>query len=136
MMYTPEIWPDFERDFWPLYDKKRGKPNALKWWSKMSQREREACMDALPAYIASTPDKVYRKDPERYLRHKCWEDEVITTKPLLESPEQRTLGVAEATAQLLARRRLERAYTEGDAMQHDQGGYQHPDSPDVGEEPW
>ena len=76
----PEVmeWPTFQ-DFYDTYDKKRGRPNAEKYWKKLTQAEKEACMAAVPAYLKSTPDKKYRKDPERYLRHKCWEDEVIGT---------------------------------------------------------
>jgi hypothetical protein len=131
------IWPCFD-DFYNAYEKKRDRPLCEAAWAKLSQRDREAVMQAIPAYIASTPDKTYRKDPSRYLKNRAWEDEIVQPKSngAAESVEQRTLGVAEATAQLLARRRLERAYTEGDAMQHDQGGYQHPNPPDVGEEPW
>lgn len=71
----PEIWPTFE-DFWNAYDKKRGRPNAEREWAKLSQADREAVMTAVPAYVAVT-EKSYRKDPERYLKHKAWKDEII-----------------------------------------------------------
>ena len=75
---TLDIYPTFD-DFWDLYDKKRGKPNAMKFWEKLSQKEKEACMSAIPAYLQSQPNKLYRKDPERYVRHKCWEDEIVAS---------------------------------------------------------
>ena len=99
------IWPSFE-DFYDAYDKKRGRPNAEKYWGKLTQKEKEACMAALPAYIASTPNKVYRKDPERYLRHKAFNDEVIApTRPnLVASSNDYAASAADSLARKLADR--------------------------------
>lgn len=71
-----EIYPTFE-DFWDAYCKKVGKPKALFYWDKLTHKEKEAAMNHIPAYIESQPDKRFRKDPERYLRYKCFEDEII-----------------------------------------------------------
>lgn len=71
-----EIYPTFQ-DFWDLYDKKRGKPKAQLYWDKLTHEEKEKAMQHIPMYIESQPDKKYRKDPERYLRYKCFEDEII-----------------------------------------------------------
>lgn len=66
--------------FWEQYGKKRGKPNTLRLWNKLTQLEKEAIFVNLPLYVKSTPDVTYRKDPERYLRHRVWEDEIIKEK--------------------------------------------------------
>lgn len=76
MAETVEISPTFE-DFWNAYDKKVGKPNALKQWKLLTREEKELTMEHVPAYVLSR-DKKYRKDPERYLKHKTFEDEIIT----------------------------------------------------------
>ena len=68
---------DFEY-WWDIYDKKRGKEKCMKKWEKLSVNERKACISATPAYVASTPEKAYRKDPLTYLNGKCWNDEIIT----------------------------------------------------------
>jgi hypothetical protein len=68
---------DFEY-WWDIYDKKRGKEKCMKKWEKLSVNERKACISATPAYVTSTPDKAYRKDPLTYLNGKCWNDEIIT----------------------------------------------------------
>ncbi len=68
---------DFEY-WWDIYDKKRGKEKCMKKWEKLSVNERRACISATPAYVASTPEKAYRKDPLTYLNGKCWNDEIIT----------------------------------------------------------
>jgi len=73
-------WPSFD-EFYELYAKKRGRPNAEKFWNRLTQKEKEECMAAVPAYVASTPDKTFRKDPERYLRHKAFQDEIIAPLP-------------------------------------------------------
>lgn len=67
---------DFE-EWWNLYQKKRGKEKCMKKWMKLSARDRQACIAATPAYVASTPDVAYRKDPYTYLNNKAWNDEII-----------------------------------------------------------
>lgn len=65
-------------EFWDAYGKKVGKPNAEREWNKLSPVDRKAVVLAVPAYVQAK-EKLYRKDPERYLKHRAWEDEVITT---------------------------------------------------------
>lgn len=71
-----ELWPTFD-DFWDKYDKKVGKPKCIDLWAKIRQPDREDIMRHLDAY--QMKDKQYRKDPERYLKNKVWQDEVILT---------------------------------------------------------
>ena len=64
--------------FWKIYDKKTGKDNSLKQWNKLTEAEKEKCLSVVKQYVISKPDKQFRKDPERYLRHKVFNDEIIT----------------------------------------------------------
>jgi hypothetical protein len=73
---TPTIGPDFEQ-FWLLYGRKGTKKVARTHWDKLSIKDREACMQSTPDYLASRPEKVYRKDAERYLRDRIWENEIV-----------------------------------------------------------
>jgi hypothetical protein len=74
---TTELYPGFE-DFWILYDKKKGsKKIAEKKWQKLPYKTKVEIMEYLPAYIASTPDKVYRKNPETFFNQESWHDEII-----------------------------------------------------------
>jgi len=68
------VWPTFD-DFWDKYDKKKGKPKSEELWKKIDQVAREKIMIHLDLYRLI--EKQYRKDPERYLKNKSWEDEVI-----------------------------------------------------------
>ena len=65
-------------DFWKAYDKKNGKKNCEKLYAKISEQERAKIKEHVPKYVAATPDKKYRKDPQTYLHGECWNDEIIT----------------------------------------------------------
>ena len=64
--------------FWSAYDKKVGKANATKEWKKLSPSddlvERIVAQASL---YAKSNDKKYRKDPERWLKARGWEDEIV-----------------------------------------------------------
>ena len=68
--------PSFET-FWTLYDKKRNRAKCITLWAKVSPDTYDIIFDHVKKYVASTPDVSYRKDPERYIKYKCWEDEII-----------------------------------------------------------
>lgn len=72
-----EVLPPQFDEFWNAYDKKVGKPKAMKLWAKLTNKEKAACLDYLPQYKVAQPDKQYRKNPETFLRNKCWNDELI-----------------------------------------------------------
>lgn len=71
-------------DFWDLYDKKNDRPKCEKRWNNLTRKDQQAIMIALPAYIAATPDKQYRKDPATYLNNRAWENEI--TQPTAQQP--------------------------------------------------
>lgn len=73
-----KVYPSFE-DFWKKYDKKVGKIKAEKNWENVSQADREKIMLHLPLYTQK--ERQFRKDPERYLKHRTWEDEVVLEQP-------------------------------------------------------
>lgn len=73
---TPD--PDFEA-FWEAYGKKRGRGEVEKYWARLPPKDRQSALSGVAGYVAANPDPVYRKDPIRYLRHRCWEDENYST---------------------------------------------------------
>ena len=71
-----EINIKFE-NWWNLYDKKRNKKYCQNYWErKMNDDERLEAYHHTTDYVKHT-EKVYRKDPERYLRNKAYQDEII-----------------------------------------------------------
>ena len=68
---------DFEI-FWDTYAKKVDTAKCKAKWSKLSLSEQEAVMKHIPLYVASTPDKKFRKNPLTYLNGQCWLDEIAT----------------------------------------------------------
>lgn len=89
--------PTFET-WWDFYGKKRGRKKAEAKWNKLSLAEKVACMRATPAYVASTPDPVYRKDPLTYLNGECWNDEIIQKQ---NHEQQRVISLTEKAARIL-----------------------------------
>ena len=82
-----EIDVEFDK-FWNLYDKKRGDKAKIKAkFSKLSKADRQRIFETLPAYVANTPDKAYRKDPQTYLNNRSWEDEIIPKGNLFNQPQ-------------------------------------------------
>lgn len=70
---------DFD-SFYNAYAKKIGKREKLeKKWYALTEDEREAIMKYIPAYVESTPDKKFRKNPETFLNNKSWNDEIIVS---------------------------------------------------------
>ena len=92
---------DFET-WWNMYQKKRGKEKCIKKWSKLSAGEKKACIAATPAYVTSTPDVAYRKDPYTYLNNKSWHDEIINGNTKRTAEQQRQQRLDEA-ARIIAR---------------------------------
>ena len=78
----------FEK-FWDLYAKKVDRPKCERKWRMLKDVERFDIMQHIPLYIKSQPDKMYRKDPYRYLNNRCWEDEIIMPKIEVEMDNQR-----------------------------------------------
>lgn len=64
-------------NFWNLYAKKEDRIKCERKWNNLKNAERELCIKNLPAYIQSTPDRQFRKDPATYLNNKSWENEII-----------------------------------------------------------
>ncbi len=67
---------EFEK-FWTQYDKKQDRKKCFAKWKRLSQSDKDKIFQTLPAYIASTPDKQFRKNPLTYLNGEAWNDEVM-----------------------------------------------------------
>lgn len=67
--------------FWKTYAKSVAKDKCEVKWKSLSNKVREQIMEHLPAYVASTPTKKFRKDPMTYLNRKGWLDDIIVDEP-------------------------------------------------------
>lgn len=72
---------DLFEKWWIAYDKKTGKDKAKAKWDKLTQTEKESCLECVESYVQSTPDSQYRKNPLTYLNGKHWEDELEVPAP-------------------------------------------------------
>jgi len=95
------LWPSFS-DFWDKYDKREDKIKCEKKWKKISQGAREKIMAHLELYIASTPEKTFRKNPMTYLNNESWENEVIF-KPQQNGKQQLTDQIKAGLANIAAK---------------------------------
>ncbi len=66
---------DFDR-FWDLYDKKTGKAKTQDKFIKLTEDEVVKVFQTVEAYVKSTPEKKFRKDPLTWLNGRHWEDEI------------------------------------------------------------
>ena len=66
--------------WWNTYDYKKGKSECGVLWNKLSEDEKKQIIKHTPDYVASTPEKNFRKFPATYLRNQAWNDEVIPSK--------------------------------------------------------
>jgi 5-methylcytosine-specific restriction endonuclease McrA len=73
-----KVKEQFEQ-FWKLYERKGNKQRSLRHWMSLSKKDRVEVMDRVKYYVASTPEKKFRKDAERWLnpKNRHWEDEII-----------------------------------------------------------
>lgn len=63
--------------FWETYGKKVGKDIAKPKFMKLKDEDIVKILDHVPKYVASKPDKQFRKDPSTYINQKSWNDEII-----------------------------------------------------------
>lgn len=80
--------------FWNVYNKKIDKKKVESKWAKLKVSDKELILLKLPAYIKSTPDIKYRKNPLTYLNGESWNDE-IAFKP---ESQNVTMGGSQNTA--------------------------------------
>jgi len=74
----PEGESEFSfQDFWDLYGKKNDRTKCEAKWKRLKEFERKQAMAMLPAYVRSTPNPQFRKNPLTWLNGKCWNDESL-----------------------------------------------------------
>ena len=77
-------------EFWEIYDKKVGRFKCEEKFSKLKDKDLIHISEHIVAYVESTPEKQYRKNPLSYLNQHTWEDEIIFTKEQIKKPCKKT----------------------------------------------
>lgn len=78
--------------WWDSYDKKIDRSKCLTKFIKLSQKDKDDIIAYTPAYVKSTPDDQYRKNPATFLNNRSWENEITVKKP--EVVDRRINGMA------------------------------------------
>ncbi len=60
-----------------MYDKPTYKQNCHTKWRKLNEHDKELIFHRLPAYVAATPERQFRKNPLTYINRKIWLDDFI-----------------------------------------------------------
>jgi hypothetical protein len=71
-----DIETKFEK-FWKFYERKGSKQETKKLFLKLTDEELELIKVHVAAYKKATPERKFRKDAERYLSHRLWENDDI-----------------------------------------------------------
>lgn len=72
------------KEAWNLYDKKEDRKKALQIWMNLTLSDINFCIEVIPKYVKSTPDKQFRKMFKTYLNNRSWENEIDLNKSKLE----------------------------------------------------
>ena len=88
LLYTKEVntekavsAPDGFSEFWDAYGKKVGKVAAFAQWKKLNPNAAlVSLMIAAARRYSATTEQQFRKDPERWIRDRRWEDETPGAK--------------------------------------------------------
>jgi hypothetical protein len=64
---------------WIAYDRKGNKQTSLRYWRKLTDKDREQIISVIPNYIKARPDKKFRKDFQGWINpsNKMWQDELV-----------------------------------------------------------
>lgn len=81
-------------DLWLMYERKGSKANAKKEFAKLTEEEVTLMREHIPAYLQSRPERQYRQDFERYIKHKTFNSVVYgKTNEVLFDPEADNVSV-------------------------------------------
>jgi hypothetical protein len=83
-------------DLWLMYERKGSKANAKKEFAKLTTEEVEAMRLHIPAYLQSRPERQYRQDFERYIKHKTFNSVVYSKQnEILYDPDAATISATQ-----------------------------------------
>ena len=87
-------------DLWLMYERKGSKANAKKEFAKLTEDEISAMRKHIPAYLQSRPERQYRQDFERYIKHKTFNSVVYSKQnTVLYDPDAKNISVTNEAPQ-------------------------------------
>lgn len=91
-------------DLWLMYERKGSKAAAKKEFAKLTEEEIAMMRSHIPAYLQSRPERQYRQDFERYIKHKTFTSVVYSKQNvMLFDPESATSSATHEEPQEFAR---------------------------------
>ena len=85
---TKEQMEEWFEELWLMYERKGSKANAKKEFAKLKEEEIATMRLHIPAYLQSRPERQYRQDFERYIKHKTFNSVVYSkSNVVLYDPE-------------------------------------------------
>jgi hypothetical protein len=100
---TEELSEMFE-DLWLMYERKGSKAAAKKEFAKLTEEEIAMMRSHIPAYLQSRPERQYRQDFERYIKHKTFTSVVYSKQNvMLFDPESASSSATHEEPQEFAR---------------------------------
>jgi len=66
--------------FWELYQKKEDRKKCFAKWKTLNVKDKELIFLTVSAYVNSTQDRQYRKNPLTWLNGECWNNEIVSQK--------------------------------------------------------
>lgn len=97
---TPEMKAELFEDMWLLYERKGSKQKAKQEFMKLSEEEITTMRSHIPAYLQSRPERQYRQDFERYIKHKTFNSVVYSkSNSVLFDPEDSSTSVTREVRQ-------------------------------------
>lgn len=99
-MPSAEQMAEWFEDLWLMYERKGSKAKAKKEFAKLSEDEIVIMRQHIPAYLQSRPEKQYRQDMERYIKHKTFNTVVYGRQnEILYDPEAENMSATHQTPQ-------------------------------------
>lgn len=85
-------------EFWKAYGKPVDENPCKHEWFAMTPEERNLALIRAPLYAASEPDAQFRKNPQKWLNLKCWNNPIINKSPPKEEKREKPSPIKTVSA--------------------------------------
>lgn len=80
-------------NIWNLYERKGNKKTSSEKWKRLPESSKKLAVAYIPSYVASTPDKQYRKNFETFLNQETWNDELPVVTTIVKTNSNENTGI-------------------------------------------